>query len=84
MQFLNEPQSPAARELMREHDGSGKEPIQDLDKILTQNHGPIDLDDDDLDGKILSLEELSKSKSRMLRDEEELKEELEEERALAE
>ena len=64
----NEPQSPtAARHEMREHGSDGKDDIRAIDKILSGYTD--DLDDLDANGiGVSSLEQLSKSKSRMDRD----------------
>ena len=63
-------------------DSDGKEDIKALDKILNAHAGEMGIDLDDGMPLVSSLEELSKSKSRIIRDEEALKEELEEEKEL--
>ncbi len=74
--FADEPQSPtAARHEMREGGSDGKAPIRELDKILQGYADEMGIGDDDdigMERQISTLEELSKSKSRMIRDEEDI------------
>ena len=77
--FAQEPASPtAARHEMRDHGSDGKDDIRAIDKILS---GHLDDDFDEIPG-VQSLEQLSKSKSRMDRDLEADQEELEEQKQL--
>ena len=84
--FDDEPQSPdAARHELKEGGSDGKDQIRELDKILAGYQDELGLDEDgNFERQISTLEELSKSKSRMMREDEDLQEELEEEKQLAE
>lgn len=84
VQFADNPPSPSQRAELRDGGSDGKADLRELEKVVAGYEDQMGIDPYGGDMPVVSsLEEFSKSKSRVLRDNDDLQEEIEEAKELA-